>query len=149
MLPFVLVLDALDGQEDAGAKQGRREHLLQPPLLAQLRAAHGHGHGEAADDQHQRVEAAEGLVQELVRVGEDLGVVGPVDGVGAEEPAEQQDLGDQEQPHAELAGIVLLRHRLEMVLQVGIGVLAASLVRGAHRSDTSGLRSTYPPIAGS
>ena len=53
-------------------------------------------------------------------VDEDLGVVGAVDGVGAEQPAEEQDLGGQEEPHAELARLELLPRRVEVVGQVRV-----------------------------
>ena len=45
------------------------------------------------------------------------GMVGAIDRVGAEQPAEEQDLGEQEDPHAQLAGVELLPVGGEMMGQ--------------------------------
>ena len=77
---------------------------------------------------------------------EDLGVVAPIDRVGAEQAAEQQDLRREEEPHAELARIELLDRRVEMVLQERRVVAVPGLVlrRIARAPASAGLR-TYPP----
>src|ERR1039458_9440930 len=53
----------------------------------------------------------------MVRLHEGLGVLGMHDRVANEQAAEQEHLGDQEEPHADLRSIELLPHPLEMVLQ--------------------------------
>jgi hypothetical protein len=71
-----------------------------------------------------------------VGVLEDLGVIGAVDGVGAEQPAEQQDLRRQKQPHAQHDRLELLRRRVEMVLEmrrVLVGRRCIAGGEGGHR----------------
>ena len=48
------------------------------------------------------------------------GVRHPVDEVRGEQPAEEQDLRHQEQPHAERGRLELLVEVVEMVLQVRV-----------------------------
>ena len=48
-------------------------------------------------------------------IDEDFGVVAAVDGINHEQAAEEEHLRDQENPHAELAGVVLLLLRLEVM----------------------------------
>ena len=78
------------------------------------------GHREAAQDQHQRVDGPQRLVEVEVRVLEDRRMVGAVDRVGAEQPGEEQDLGRQKQPHPQLARRELLRRRIKMMCQVRV-----------------------------
>ena len=68
MFPLVMVLDELDPQEDAGADQRDCQARHQPAALVELGAADGPGHGQAAEDQHRRVDRPEVLVQEPVGV---------------------------------------------------------------------------------
>ena len=49
---------------------------------------------------------------------EGFGVHVPVDHVGGEQAAEEHDLGDQEQPHPERGGLLLLLHRVELMGRV-------------------------------
>jgi len=68
-------------------------------------------------------------------VEEDLRVDGAIDRVSAEQPAEQEHLGQQEDPHPKLAGVELLLGRVEMMGQRGrvlagvVGVLRRLGVR--------------------
>ena len=57
------------------------------------------------------------LSRKLVGVDEDFRMVGAIDGIDAEQSAEEQDLGQEEDPHAQLAGVELLPVGAEMVGQ--------------------------------
>ncbi len=58
----------------------------------------------------------------MVGVEEDFRVQCAEHGIAAEKPREHQDLGGQKEPDAELARVVLLLERLEVVRQV-LGML--------------------------
>ena len=73
----------------------------------ELRSADRHGHGQTAEDQHDRIGGAQRLVEKAVAVDENLGMVGAIHRVGAEQPAEEQDLGHQEDPHPQLSGFAV------------------------------------------
>ena len=132
-LPLGLVLDVLDAHEDEAAGDGDAEEGDAEIFFAELCGADAPGHGEGGEDQHDRVESAEGFVEVLVGEYEDLGVVGAVDGVGAEETGEEEDFGGKEEPGAELAGIELLDGSIKVMgeeggLGVGVVVLFVSTV---------------------
>ena len=80
----------------------------------QARMAEGHGQGTG--DEQQRVQPGHRDIQPTGDVGEVLRVHQPVDRVRQERPAEEQDLGGKEHPHAEPFGPALLFDILEMVL---------------------------------
>ena len=61
----------------------------------------------------------------MVSEKEDFRVQGPQHRVAAEQPGKHQDLGCEEEPDAELARVVLLLERLEVVREV-LGVLVGS-----------------------
>ena len=62
-------------------------------------------------------------------VKEDLRVQRPQHRIAAEQAGEHQDLGREEEPDAELARVVLLLERLEVVRQV-LGMLVGSFGGG-------------------
>ena len=122
-LPLVLVLDELDAQEAEAADERDGQQPDQPPPAAQLRGADRRGHREAAEDQHHRIQRPKRLREIQVGVDENLRMVGPINGIGAEQPGKQQDFRGQEEPDAELARIELLAGRLEVMRQVGSAAL--------------------------
>ncbi len=125
VLPLGLVLHVLDAQKSARSQQRQDEADHERALLIQLGRAHGPGHAQAAADEDQRVDAAERLIQELVSVDEDLGMIRSVHRIGAEQPSEHQDFGGEEDPHAQLARLVLLARGgivMSQVRIVGVGV---------------------------
>ena len=65
----------------------------------------------------------------MVGIEEDLRVQRPEHGIAAEQAGEHQDLGREEEPDAELARVVLLLERLEVVRQV-LGMLVVGAFVG-------------------
>ena len=108
--------------------------------LVGLRASHRHRHRQRAADQHGGVEAAPEQVERSARFRERVEVPDAVDHVGHEQPAEEQDFGEQEHPHPEDGSLLLLRHRVEVMLQrrmVRAWACRASAVRDRVRQDAS------------
>ena len=87
------------------------------PAQAGLRAADRQRHRQAAADQHDGVDRAQREVQLVAALGPRLRVPDAIQHVGQEEAAEEHDLGDQEQPHAERGSLVLLPQRVEVMLE--------------------------------
>lgn len=114
---LVVVLEEFDDEERQGAQPGDGQQDHESLFLPELSASHGPGHREAAEEQDDGVDGSEGRVQEHVPVREDLRVIGPVNHVCGKQSAEKQNLGDQEQPHSQLAAVELLFVILEVVRQ--------------------------------
>ena len=95
--------------------------------FSHLRGAHRQRHGQAAANQHRGVDGADGDVQHVASRLETGQVEVAIDGVAGEEPAEEHDLGGQENPHAEAGGLVLLLQVLELVRQRARGVTVSQL----------------------
>jgi hypothetical protein len=99
-------------------QQHRQHHEPHQGLaIAQLGGAHRQRHSEAAADEDRRVDAAQPDVQVMAAGDEHRREERPVDHIGGEHPAEEHDLGDQEDPHPERSGFALLIEALEMMRQ--------------------------------
>ena len=101
-------------------------------LQTGLRRADRHCHRQAAADQYRRVEGSEYDVELETRFGPCLRVPDAVQHVGEEQPAEEEHFRDEEQPHPECGGLVLLVQRVEVVLKIRVmgGVRPVIGVRG-------------------
>ena len=73
-----------------------------------------------------------------MRVDEDIGMQRAVDGVGAEQPAKEQDLRDQEDPDAQLPRVKLVFGRIEMMGEKRIGGVLRVLVPCAPDGSCGG-----------
>ena len=80
-----------------------------------LRRANRQRHRQAAADEHGRVDGAERDVQVVARRGERVRVPRAVDRVDEEQPAEEQNFGEQEDPHPERRRLLLLLEVVEMM----------------------------------
>ncbi len=89
-------------------------------LLAGLRGADGKCHGQAAADEHGRVERSEDDVELEAGFGPRRGIPDAIEHVGEKQPAEEQHFGDEEQPHPERRRFVLLLQRVEMMLEIAV-----------------------------
>ena len=89
--------------------------------------------------------AAEREVQLVAAFGPRLRIPDAVEHVGQEQAAEEHDFGDEEQPHAERGGFVLLPQRIEVVLQVRMvmGVRAVIAMGGERPQTTLTSRRAY------
>ena len=104
--------------EEADAQQGRQaeEHddVLALAVLGIVDGQHDH---QAAQQQHQRVDAADHPVEPLAGLLELLGIEKAIDAHGEEQRAEEHDLGGQEHPHAQRGGLVLLVEVLVLLFE--------------------------------
>ena len=129
LVDLVRVLEVLDHHEAHRTHESEHQADQHGVLLVGLRKAHGHGHGEAAQDQHTGVHTTHERVQVVAGVAEHLGEARAQNRVGHEQAAEEKHFGGKEQPHAQLGAVELVRGRLEVVLQERIlGVVAVAMV---------------------
>src|SRR5215470_7632082 len=108
MVKLLFVLDHLDAQENRTQHQRGDEPDDNSFFAAGLGGPNGHGHRETASDENDGVGEAEIQVQHVARDTERAGKFVAVDGVGEEEDTEEQNFRDQENPHAERGGFLLL-----------------------------------------
>ncbi len=132
MLPLGFVFDILDAEKDEGKQQSQHQMQDKAAALAELGAAHGPGHRQAAGQQDDGVERAQLFIQMDMGMDKHIGMVGAINSVGAEQPAEKEHFGGQKKPHAQFAGLELLLRRAEMVRQMRIvGVSQNSILPSA------------------
>src|SRR4029077_4418910 len=114
VIEFLLVFDGLDAKKNgAKTKCGDKENA-DKLLFPDLRGPDGHGHGQAAHNQHNGVAGAQFDVQGIAANTEGGAESAAIDGVSEEHAAEEQDFRDQENPHAERSGFLLLLERLKL-----------------------------------
>src|SRR5882762_6686115 len=127
VVEFLLVFDGLDAKKDgAKTKRGDQENTDQF-LLPDLRGPDGHGHGQTAHNQHNGVAGAQHDVKGIAANAKSGAECMAVYGVGQKEAAEEQDFGDQEDPHAERSGFLLLLEGLKLSVQLS-GAMHAVLL---------------------
>ena len=81
--------------------------LTAAACLTALDGGDRHGRQQAAGEENHSVDRAEDHVQFLAAGGKLVGVAGQIDRVEEEKPAEEDQFGEEEQPHAERgAGMV-------------------------------------------
>ncbi len=114
---LVAVLEVLHPEEDAAEEDGREQEPDDPALLPDRREVDGHRHGEAGADQDERVGEADLPAEVVAARGEGRRVHGAVDRVRREEPAEEEHLLGDEDPHPEGDGLLLLPQVGEVVLE--------------------------------
>src|SRR5260370_1343287 len=118
VVEFLLVFDRLDAEKDSAEAKGGDQENTDKLLLANLRGPHRHCHRQAAHDEHDRVEAAKLDIERVAADAEGGAERTAIDGVREEQAAEEQDFGDQENPHAKRGGILLLLERLKLFVQI-------------------------------
>src|SRR6266849_6391279 len=124
---FVVVLDAFDAEKHAAEYQRRNEEKRQKLFLTGLRSPHGHGHGQAASDEHHGVHRAEPERDGLAGLAKNIGIRGAIQRVGHEQPTEEQHLGGQKNPHPLRRGFPLLLHRFVLPEQLS-GAMHSALL---------------------
>ena len=80
-----------------------------------LRGADSQRHGQTAGDQHDGVEGAPADAEEVRASGKGFNIFVAIHGIGTEQPPKNRISWDDERPHAETGGFVLLLRRLELV----------------------------------
>src|SRR5690606_24695465 len=128
VVELVAVLEVLDHQKGAGAGDRDQDREDEALLVVELSAADAPGCGEAREEQHDRVDRAHRLVEEMVSLDEDLRVHAPVDRIGAEQATEEQELLAEKQPDPRLASVELVAVVLEMVAQELVVMLVVPVV---------------------
>src|SRR5713226_1589041 len=127
VVEFLLVFDGLDAKKNgAKTKSGDQENTDQY-LLADLRGPDRHGHGQTAHNQHNGVASAQFNVKSVAANAESGAEGATVDSVSEEHAAEEQDFGDQENPHAERGSFLLLLERFKLPVQIAGAVHAVLL----------------------
>ena len=149
LVKLVRVLEILDHEEGPRQGESRREIGRRRPPVVHLEEPDRQRHRERTRDEHEGVDRAARRVEEGVPVVEYLRVPGAVDGVGAEQPAEEEDLGQQEDPHSELGRVFLLGRVAEVVGQVFRVPVAGRPRRFhpffRHAHETTSGRTARPP----
>ena len=123
----------LDDQEDEPERHREKDPDHRRALLPGLRGSHRKCHGQTAADQHGGVKGAEHDVEFAAGLCPRNWIPDAVEHVGEEQPAEEQDFGDEEQPHPQRGRLVLLIQRVEVMLEIRVmgGVRAVrTRVRG-------------------
>src|SRR5881392_1860855 len=111
---LLLVFDSLDAKKDGAEAKGGDQENADQFLFTNLGRPDSHGHGQTAHNQHNGVAGAQGDVKSIAADAESGAERAAIDGISEEHAAEEQDLGHQENPHAERGGFLLLLKRLKM-----------------------------------
>ena len=115
--PVLVILDSFDAKEPEAEHDGDQQQNDHQLRLGHLGGANPQRHGQRAANQDRGVGCAEPDVHLLAALDEGLIVGGAIHQVRTEQPAEEHDFGQQEHPHAEGGGFLLLLHVSEVVLQ--------------------------------
>jgi hypothetical protein len=94
-------------KEDPGCNDGHPDQPFRKPGVAFLNGRNGHGHGHTADEQDDRVDGSYKHIQVVGGMQEIFVVDKPVHHIHQEQSSEQQDFGEQEQPHPHFGGYVI------------------------------------------
>ena len=112
---FSLYSKYLTPRKAQAEERGEDQDPHQQVLLAHLGRPHRQRHEEAGRDEDGGIGRAHADVQRVRRGDERVVVPVAVEQVGEEHSAEEHDFRQQEEPHAEAAGLALLLLRLEVV----------------------------------
>ena len=118
VVELLLVFDSFDAKKDGTETERGDQENADQFLFADLGRPDGHGHGQTAHNQHNGVASAQSDVQSIATDTESGAERAAIDGVSEEEAAEEQNFGDQENPHPERGGFFLLLERLKMSVQI-------------------------------
>src|SRR5229473_4609952 len=118
VVELLLVLDRFDAKKDGAENKSGDQENTDQFLLADLRGPDSHGHGQTAHNQHNGVAGAQCDVKSVTANAESGAESAAIDGVSAEHAAEKQDFSDEENPHAERSGFLLLLERLKLFVQI-------------------------------
>lgn len=135
VVQLVGVLDVLVHHEHEAEHEGQHQEGEDVVLLAELGRPDGEGHGDAAGDQGDGVQAAQKDVQVLAADDERVVVFAAIYRIAQEEPAEEHHFRQQEEPHPQVRGIVLLVHVVELVTHV-MGMVCVHVVAASGRLRT-------------
>src|SRR5215469_5031181 len=129
---LLFIFDVLDAQKDAAQNQGEHQENGKQVLAACLCRPDRHSHGETAGDEHKSVCGTQGQVEHITADAESGEVVVPVNSVGKEHAAEEQNFGGQKDPHAERGSFFLLLERFKLSVQLSGAVHSVLLfaIRG-------------------
>src|SRR5215831_15700880 len=143
VIEFLLVFDDLDAEENAAEGKRRNQETRDQRLLARLRRPDGHGHGQTAHNKYGCVKSTQLDVQSVAANPEGGEEIVAIDRVGKEHSAEEQNLGDQKDPHAQGGGFLLLFQSLKLAVKFSGAMHAALLFWRAKARPLQNLRA--PP----
>src|SRR6266498_1558121 len=115
LLEFGVIFEKLDTEEYRSQNDGQNQEDDQCFPFVGFGAVNRQSHGEAAANQHCRVDAAQQNVQLIARRRKRLQVPVSVNEVAGKHTAEEHDLGCEKYPHAEPRGLVLLLDIVEVM----------------------------------
>src|ERR1035441_2864005 len=98
---LVVVFDSFDAEECEAQGQGEHKARDQERAAGSLRSPDGQDYGQAAADQDGGVCSTEAGIEGFAGSGKVAEIPQPVNEVGAEQAAEEHDLGAQKYPHVE------------------------------------------------
>src|SRR5262249_55801899 len=113
---LVVVFDVLDDHERERADERENQADDQPVLARGLGAPNAKGHGEAAENQYDRVQTAPEDVEKMLANDENVRVAAAEHRVGTKEAGEEEDFRRKEKPHAELTRVELLGGSVPVVV---------------------------------
>src|SRR5262249_30301628 len=119
MFEFLRIFNRLDPEENKAKDHRRAQKDNQPFPIALLGVVDGGSHREAAANQNQRIDEAELDVELVACNRKDVLICQPVNRICRKQPAEKQDFGRQEHPHAERTGLTLLLRIIELMYEGG------------------------------
>ena len=122
--------------EERGAEDHRdhdEEHDLR--ALAGLRGVHRQRHRQRAEDEHRGIDGAGQNGDFAAGQGERIRVPAAIDHVGHQRAAEEQDLGEEEHPHAEDRRLGLLLEALEVMRERRMVLLLVGDCRSVRQRD--------------
>src|SRR5258708_22684859 len=118
MVELLFVFDRFDAKKGSSETKRSDQENADEALFSDLGGPDCHGHGQTAENEYDRVSSAQFNIECVTADTEGGAERAAVDGVGQEQAAEEQDFGDQENPHAERGGFLLLSERLKMSVQI-------------------------------
>src|SRR6266545_4329942 len=116
LLEFGVIFEKLDTEEYRSQNDGQNQEDDQCFPFVGFGAVNRQSHGEAAANQHRRVDAAQQNIQVIARRRKRLQVPVSVNEITCKHTAEKHDLGCKKHPHAEPRGLVLLLDIVEVML---------------------------------
>ncbi len=119
MIELLLVFEKFDDKESEAQEQSHRQEGHEFFTIAHLGIVNSERHRQAAQDQNEGVQTAQGDAQQVASLEESVRILVPEDCISQEQASKEHQFRQQEDPHANGAGLFLLLHTDEMMRQSG------------------------------
>ena len=114
-VPFVAVLNRFNSEKNRSTNHGDQHMFGDLFILAQLSSANGQCHRQTTEQENDRIQTTQPLVQKHVSLFENLRVMIAIQDVSNKQTAEKENFGYQKSPNTELARIELLFGGIEVM----------------------------------